>query len=260
MTGVRWPGDGVRPTLRCMRQDLQVALPTADVSLEDVPHELVGKAQRIPELDAAGGAERIVSVRDRIWLKVKTSGWRGAILPPAAVDDVKPLWWLGAAGHRQADSEQHDFYARFAAECDRCGAAAGTSCDSRSFLPAEEDEHRLSVERALAGVRTTKALVRSLARQSLNTGHACTASVLGWEISILIRTDGTRIAAAYIAIGATGVTDPGTYATLLAAVPGVAPDDWQPEPTEVLGIHAHPGQIVFSALISPEAQALLLAE
>lgn len=94
MDGGAWPGAGVRPTLRCLSDDLAIApLPTLDVRLEDLDHELIRKAQQSPELDAAGGSERIESVDDRTWLKVKTGQWRGAVLPPAwqAVGNEEPL-------------------------------------------------------------------------------------------------------------------------------------------------------------------------
>lgn len=260
MTGATWPGSGVRPTLRCVLEDLQLPLPTADELLENLQHELISKAQMLPEFDAAGSAERIASVQDHIWLKVKTGSWRGAVLPPARDDTAAPLWWLGAAGHRQADSDQRDFYARFAADCERRGSALGRRCDSDAYLPTTKDAQRLDVERALAGIRASRSMVRSLARESLQSGHARTATLNGWDITVLIRTDGTRHAAAYIVICTSGVADPKTYAALLSAVPGVAAEDWMPEPTEVLGITAGSGQVVYSALISAEAQALLLAE
>jgi hypothetical protein len=118
MTGAPWPGTGVRPTLRCLAEDLGIApLPTLDIRLEDINHELIEKAQNTPEQCDAGGSERITSIDDRVWLKVKTSDWRGAVLQPERGSNQpssdESLWWLGAGGHRQADSPHTDFYARF---------------------------------------------------------------------------------------------------------------------------------------------------
>lgn len=69
--------DFVRPTRRCL-DDLGVAVPHLTEPLHDVDHPLVKKSQNLPKQNAAGGAERIISLTDRIWLKVKTGRWRGA--------------------------------------------------------------------------------------------------------------------------------------------------------------------------------------
>jgi len=73
----------------------------------------VVKAQRLPEQVAAGGAERILSLDDLVWFKVKTEAWRGAAcrapLKGTALPPDVGLWWLGAAGTRRADSAQEDF-------------------------------------------------------------------------------------------------------------------------------------------------------
>jgi hypothetical protein len=49
-------------------------------------------------------------------------------------------------------------------------------------------------------------------------------------------------------------------AVILAAVPGLTKDDWLPEPGGVMGVEPAYGQIVFSALIPPETQTLILDE
>jgi len=41
-------------------------------------HPLVRKAQDLPDEVQASGAERIVSIDDRVWFKVKTRDHRGA--------------------------------------------------------------------------------------------------------------------------------------------------------------------------------------
>ena len=71
------PGSGVRPT-RLALSDLGAPVPDLGVALEDVEHELVARAQQVPERVAAGGATRIIALDDVIWFKVKTEIWRGA--------------------------------------------------------------------------------------------------------------------------------------------------------------------------------------
>ena len=67
----------VRPTQRCL-EELGVEPPSVDVPLSAVDADPVPQAQALPERFEAGGATRIVSLRDRVWFKVKTSRWRGA--------------------------------------------------------------------------------------------------------------------------------------------------------------------------------------
>lgn len=265
--GGHWPGAGVRPTLRCLAEDLGIApLPTLDRRLEDLDHELIRKAQSSPEVDAAGGSERIESVDDRVWLKAKTGVWRGAVLPPArqTVENDEPLWWLGAGGRRQADSPQADFYERFKSSCilarkSSAEAPSHVRTDSRGYLPTELDGKRLSAERALHFVRSVPLLVRRLARMSLLNGHVAEATFDGWQLRVLIRASGDHAGTeAYIVVGGSGLTDPDTFAVILSAIPGVRPGDWMAEPSEIRGLRPGSGEILFSALLPPQGQAQLL--
>lgn len=267
MDGGHWPGLGVRPTLRCLTDDLGIApLPTLDLRLEDLDHELIRKAQHSPDADAAGGGERIESIDDRVWLKVKTGAWRGAVLPPArqAVENEEPLWWLGAGGRRQADSPQTDFYERFKSSCTvaRKSSADPTShsrTDSSGYLPTERDRKRLAAERALHFVRSIPRLVRRLASMSLMNGHVAEATFDGWQLRVLIRANGDHAGTeAYIVLGGSGLTDPDVFAVILSAIPGVGPEDWMAEPSDVRGLMPESGEMVFSALLPPQAQAQLL--
>src|SRR5690242_16854472 len=116
------PGTGVRPT-RAALDDIGQPVPDLGLALEDLPSELLVKAQRLPDQVAAGGADRIVSVDDRVWFKVKTGDWRGAATQydvrngDSPDDDVICSWWLCSAGHRKADSAQDDFYDQLKIEC-----------------------------------------------------------------------------------------------------------------------------------------------
>ena len=55
-----------RPTLRCLREDLVLAVPAVDTPLEEVSHPLLAKV-----------AERFAD--DQVLFKVKVQRWRGAV-------------------------------------------------------------------------------------------------------------------------------------------------------------------------------------
>lgn len=85
----------VRPTLRYLRDDLRVPLPTARVALDEIDHPILRKAAG---LFAAPGTphERIASIDDVVLFKVKTGRWRGAVFCDEPRDDAQD--WLVAAG------------------------------------------------------------------------------------------------------------------------------------------------------------------
>jgi hypothetical protein len=58
-----------RPTLRCLREDLELAVPRVDVPLEDVAHPLAKAAERFAGERAP--QERIAAVDDQVLFKVK---------------------------------------------------------------------------------------------------------------------------------------------------------------------------------------------
>jgi hypothetical protein len=65
----------VRPTKRCIG-DLEVDIPDLGEPLSKISHPVINSAQALPEQRDVGGAERVVSLRDRVWFKVKTSDHR----------------------------------------------------------------------------------------------------------------------------------------------------------------------------------------
>lgn len=96
-----------RPTLRCLREDLALAVPRADTPLEDIGHPLLGKVgDRFADDDTS--QERIAAIDDQVLFKVKIQRWRGAVWVDAGIP------WLVAAGQREEGSPD-DFYAALAA-------------------------------------------------------------------------------------------------------------------------------------------------
>jgi hypothetical protein len=64
-----------RPTLRCLREDLELPVPRADTPLEEISHPLLAKAtERFA--DDHTPHERIAAIDDEVLFKVKAQGWR----------------------------------------------------------------------------------------------------------------------------------------------------------------------------------------
>lgn len=263
------PGTGVRPT-RAVLSDLEVRVPDLGTALDDVDHELVTRAQQLPERVSAGGAERVVSIDDRVWFKIKTEAWRGAGTSYHVRDDaganagVIGSWWIGAVGHRRADSPKEDFYDRLERECvarrksaNASGAVVKTNVLSDHLLPGDWDVDRLRAELATHARRRLQQVVRDMAAKSLRTGHVVGFDFEGCQIRLLIHAPHGL---AYVAIGATGITDPVTFALLMTSIPGVAKDDWMPEPGGAAGLEPADGEILWSAVLPAESQAALLGD
>ena len=167
---------GVRPTKRCLG-DLGAELPDLGVRLEEIDQPVIVSAQAVPEQRDAGGAERIVALTDRVWFKVKTRDHRAAVTElrgeelPDWVRPSRGAWWIGAAGRRQADSGQRDFYATLLREC-----TMGKTVSSAHLLPADWDWKRLAAEQAVAWRCEMKRMVIRLIAMSLKNGNLAVAA------------------------------------------------------------------------------------
>lgn len=246
----------VRPTRRCLA-DLTVDLPDLGVPLEEVADPVIQSAQALPEQRDAGGAERVVSLTDRVWFKVKTSDRRAVVTElreselPEWIPASRGSWWIGAAGRRQNDSPQRDFYASLQREC-----TTGRTISTDHLLPSEWDWKRLSAEQAVAWRREMKRMVIRLIAMSLRNGHLAVAEFRKHRIKALVRAANGH--EAYLAIIAEGVPDPDVFALLLDCVPGVASDDWQPEPSPLAEMNPGSGEIIWSTLFPSEIASAIL--
>lgn len=241
--------DGVRPTRRVL-DSLGVPIPVLTTLLHEVTHPLVAKAQSVPRDVASGGGERIRSLSDRVWFKVKRARQRGACTQLRA-DELNALtiphpWWLGAAGTRTADSRT-DFYAQLAAY----------DKDSTELLPSEWDRRRLEAEAATLAVRVTRAALQEAVSRALVSGDIIVVRLGERDVRVRIRVmqDGE----AYLAISFVNSMDPEFITTVLDAIPGVDASDWQPEPSSPLHLVLEPGEMIFSTLLSIEVQRNLAA-
>lgn len=247
---------GVRPTKRCLG-DLGVETPDLGVRLEEIDQPVIVSAQAVPEQRDAGGAERVVALTDRVWFKVKTSDSRAAVIElrgtdlPDWVRPSRGAWWIGAAGRRQSDSAQRDFYALLQREC-----TTGRTVSSDHLLPADWDWKRLAAEQAVAWRREMKRMVMRLVATSLKSGHLALVEFRNHRIKALVRAENGH--EAYLAIIAEGVPDPQMYALLLDCVPGVAPEAWQPEPSPLAEMNPGSGEIIWSTLFPSEVAKEIL--
>lgn len=244
----------VRPTRICLA-DLGVPVPPISEPVCKLDHALISEAQRIPEAYAAGGVERILSLKDRVWFKVKTGRWRGAAtrLPEADRADASPPlrsapWWLGTAGFRR-EGDPADFYAALAAAAERDGSS------SDKWLPSEWDWKRLELEHVYAWEAQIRRIICELISRALRDGRAYQAEFHNYSVTAMARAkDGET----FLAVGTENVADARVFAIIINAVPGVDPDCWQPEPGSVFGLSPAPGEIIWSTILPPEVAAQLL--
>ncbi len=96
----------VRPTLRVLRDDLKLPLPSARTPLDAISHPLLDKAAE-QFADPGTTHERIRAIDDVVLFKVKVQRWRGAVWTDGP--DVEVPTWLVAAGVRE-DGSGDDFY------------------------------------------------------------------------------------------------------------------------------------------------------
>ena len=251
----------VRPTKRCL-DDLGLAFPSVEQSLDTISHPLIAKAQHIPAAVAVHGAQRVLLARDRVWFKVKVGVDRAAVTEldqtteeRSEIIDAGAWWWIGAAGKRRQDSST-DFYTSLEAECVRAGSGTGAA-SSAHLLPANVDIRRLAGELVYRSVLGVRMVVRGLIARSIRDGKAWTATLISHTISARVHAQDGE---AYLAVGAEGFFDPRILAVILAAVPGVAPADWIPEPKGAFGLEPGPGEILYSTMIPPDAQTMILDE
>lgn len=138
----------VRPTIRCLVEDLTVDKPPpVDDALGEIDHVVLRKANAQFAIAEARG-ERIAAVDDTVLFKVKIPRWRAAVWRPF------PEQWLVAAGRREAGSPE-DFYVelaergrRWRAERNRTAATALTTDTRRVHAAANRSRPHEACPRA----------------------------------------------------------------------------------------------------------------
>lgn len=247
----------VRPTLRCLRDDLRLGIPPAGTPLHEIDHPLVRKANE-QFAGQAEARERIRSIDDVVLFKVKVQRWRGA------VHEVGDPSWLVAAGTREEGSRS-DFYAAFAsaakAACARYNAGHSGALKSETlclgWLPTEDDHDRYRAEAGVRLLRGLRATVHRLVRSSLLDGKEHTAEVAGAELGLCVQAADDH--ATYVSLRVTGSVPANLLAVILSLVPGCDNDGWYPEfalPHRPLAS----GEQVYSNHMAPAAAAKLLED
>lgn len=251
----------VRPTLRALIEDLGLSIPLVDDSLADLDHDIIQRAQGVPEKAAANGAERILSLKDRVWLKVKSGRWRGAATdyvhdPESPKSEWFSGWWLGFVGTR-ADGDRGDAYATARARSRVSKDKGSTGIDTGWMLPTARDANRRIAEFAAREEAAMYEHVRAAIAESARTGRVLSTIYGHHTLEVLVKAPDNET---YLAVGMTGVYRAEEIAAVLGCIPGVAPDSWGAEPGDVLGITPHAGQVIYSTILDPRELGPLLEE
>lgn len=252
---------GVRPTLRVLRDDLRLPLPSARTPLDAISHPLLDKAAE-QFADPGTAHERIRAIDDVVLFKVKVQRWRGAVWTDGP--DAEVPTWLVAAGVRE-DGSGDDFYtalessgkaarARYNSEHNQ---PLTTSTYSGHLLPNDDDHDRYRLEAATRFVLRLNTTIRDLTRGSLRDGHEHAADFPGFRLGIQIRADDGN--ETYAAIRITGSVPANLTATILSRVPGCAADGWFPE-YALPERHLLPAEQAWSNIMDPRSAAELLEE
>jgi hypothetical protein len=247
----------VRPTIRCLREDLELVVPTADTLLEEISHPLLAKAAEHFADDQAP-RERIVSIDDRVLFKIKVQRWRGAVW----VDAGTP--WLVAAGQREEGSPE-DFYASLTSRAKAARARYNaehsppltSTAYSGDLMPGHEDELRWRAEAAVRAERQLRDIVHSLVRQSLLDGHEHASMLDGAAFGVQVLADQGH--ETYVAIRIIGSVPRRLVATILSLVPGCELGAWMSDyamPERPVA----PEEQIWSNIMDPGAAAKFLDE
>lgn len=247
----------VRPTLRCLSEDLGLQVPPVNVPLDEIEHPLMDKAIQQFE-DPSTPRERIRAIDDQALFKVKVNRWRGAVW----IDDSEKHPWLLAAGTRE-DGSPEDFYETLATEGRRCRAGYNrahssplrTDTHTTDLRPNGDDYDRYRAEEAIRFIRRLEATLIDLARASLLNGQEHDGHVAGARIGVLVRADDGH--ETYIAIRITGPVPHDLTTLVLDCVPGCDRTTWYPEATMPTRL-AEPREEIWSNIMDAVTAAKLL--
>ncbi|WP_336790476.1 hypothetical protein [Gordonia malaquae] len=159
-------------------------------------------------------------------------------------------WWLGAAGVRQDDTPQHDFYSCLKREV-RNG--------SDHLLPKDWDVNRIRLELAYRSTKQLHDVVYRAIAASVRAGRPVRYEARNHYVQAQV--DARTPDEIYLLIGACGVYDPKIVAVLLSAVPDVKADDWIPEPDSAhYGAKIEQGEVVYSTVITSDTLKAIIAK
>jgi hypothetical protein len=133
------PERRTRPTIRCLRDDLGIGLPTVDVDLGSIEHPLMDEACRVAPA-APRGQKRILAIDHPLIYRLRHGRWRGATW----LEQDAARFWLLAGSQRESGSRD-DAYQLF----------AGLH-EAGRLLPDEDDRLRDVLERDARVIAATR--------------------------------------------------------------------------------------------------------
>jgi hypothetical protein len=224
----------VRPTIRCLTEDLGGSVGPADVRSEaaglshhqkadpnfllsvplvDLEHPLLDKANHLAE--PAAELEPIKKVTDGVVFKVKTSDLRGAMWR----DDDGNLWLL-AAGSRQDDGTG-DFYSILPSSL---SDLRPTAADYRYLKLERAYQELCASERAVH-----RAVIGVVIEAASDPGVSHSVDAYGSQLSVRIDHDETDLAIVEVSWAFDRYDDQDRFpADVLAMIPGLADmEAWQ---------------------------------
>jgi hypothetical protein len=246
-----------RPTLRCLREDLELPVPAVTAPLEELEHPILAKAaEQFTEADTKH--DRIRAIDDHVLFKVKVQRWRGAVWIDA------DLPWLVAAGRRE-DGSNDDFYTALEAEGKAARArynatyADGlkTTTYTGHLLPAREDHVRYQAEAGVRFVRRLRTAILELAKATLRDGREHAQDFDTFTLGLQVRADDGY--ETYLAVRITGSVPANLATAILGNVPGCDKNSWYPEyalPERDL----LPAEQAWSNLMDPREAAKVLGD
>ncbi|MEU5296972.1 hypothetical protein [Streptomyces umbrinus] len=242
----------IRPTLRCLQEDLDLALPPLTTPLHEVDHPLISRAQQQADI---APTEKIASIDDTVLLKCKPGGsrWRGAIWE----DLHAGLGWLVAAGQRTAGARD-DFYQQLRDGCKRKRAALNQAGDrlapgkrtySRHLLPDDDDQLRLKAEQGYRLLQEARNRVPQLVQEARDSaGEPVRTEVFGTAVEAYVYRAIGSYDELYLGLKVVGSAPDEVHDLILRlAVPDAVAEDWAP----IQAPHRpdEPGEIFYFTLL-----------
>jgi hypothetical protein len=158
-------------TLRCLRDDLGLGLPTVDVDLGGLDHPLLAEARRVAQT-APRAQKRILAIAHPLVYRLRHGRWRGATW----LESAAARFWLLAGAQREAGARD-DAYEMFVA-----------SHEAGQLLPDDDDRLRDALERnarvlAAARAEVPRALEDASARRGQDVVHHWTYAELAARVN-----------------------------------------------------------------------------
>ena len=136
-------------TLRCLREDLGLEVPSVEADLGSIDHPLAAEARRIAPT-APRGQKRVLSIDRPLIYRLRHGRWRGATW--LETDALR--FWLCAAAQREEDSRD-DAYEVFTA-----------LHEAGRLLPDDDDRLRDALERNARIIDAAAAEIPSVLEQA----------------------------------------------------------------------------------------------